>query len=188
MANLIDYTYFIGEVNLPASALTGTYADIDKFIAKYEPIALRELLGNTHYLELQAEIDAGSYTTKWDRLVNGYDYTEDFNGNDHTVSWNGLINTEKISLLSYFIYVKYVKFHVTHTSSVGEIMMKAENGDRSSMNRKLVNAWNEFVKLRGSLSDSIIEPTAYNFLNKYEDSDYTKWLFKDYGRMNFMGI
>ena len=74
MANLIDETYFIGEISLPAQVLTGTLADIDPYIVKYEREALIELLGYTLYKQLKVEIDADSYTTKWDRLVNGHEY------------------------------------------------------------------------------------------------------------------
>ena len=189
MAQLIDYTYFSGPISLPASALSGDFADIDDFIEKYEKEALIDLLGNTLYIELKAEIDATpqTFTTKWDRLVNGYAYTEDYAGDEHTVSWNGLVNTEKESLLAYYIYFKYVKFHVSHTASIGEVLLKGENSDRHQLNLKLVNAWNEFVRLRGDMG-SIIEPTAYNFLNKFEEDSYDKWLFKKYERMNFMGL
>jgi len=191
MANLIDSTYFVGEINLPGSALTGDYANISQFIAKYEPIALRDLLGPTLAADLQSEIGAEEYSTKWDRLVNGHTYTVDFMGDSHTVEWNGLINTDKISMLAYFIYFKYVGFHVTHTSRVGEVLLQSENANRHSVNMKLVNAWNEYIRLRGSVSDYDIEPTAYNLIKKYENDDtnpYDKWVFTELARMNIMGI
>jgi hypothetical protein len=191
MAQLIDYTYFFGEINLPGSALSGDYADIDDFIEKYEKEALIHLLGYTHYKELKAEIDAASYSTKWSRLVNGHEYTINYLGKDQLVKWNGLINTDKDSLLAYYIYYSYVKFHVTHSSSVGEVLMKVENGDRFSISSKLVNAWNQFIMLRGMVGDQDIEPTAYNFLNEFEDdatNGYDKWMFKELERMNTMGI
>jgi len=67
MAQLIDTTYFIGQISLPGSVLSGTLADINPYIVKYEREALIDLLGYTLYKELKVEIDAASYTTKWDR-------------------------------------------------------------------------------------------------------------------------
>lgn len=193
MANLIDKTYFIGEITLPGKVLDGTYADITQFITRYEKEALIDLLGYTLYKALKAEIDSvpQTFTTKWSRLVNGYEYTEDYLGDEHTVRWNGLVNTDKVSLLAYYIYYKYVYHHVTHTSSIGEVIASAENANRISVADRLVNAWNRYIELRGHWADHLINPTAYNFLKKYEDdqtNSYDKWLFMGLNRTNTFGI
>lgn len=191
MANLIDSTYFIGEISLPGSVLTGDYADITPYIVKYEREALIELLGYTLYKELKAEIDEASYTTKWDRLVNGHEYEIDYLGDTHLVKWNGLLNSELVSLLAYYIYYKYVSFHATHTSGIGEILAMTENGSKTSPSKKMVNAWNRFVDLRGKPSDAKIMPTCYNFLDNFEDDEadgYDKLLFTVLPYTNTFGI
>lgn len=191
MANLIDNTYFFGPISLPGGSLDGDFADIDDYIEQYEKEALIEILGYTLYKALKAEIDADEYTTKWDRFVNGYEYEIDYLGDTHLVKWNGLVNDEKISLLAYYIYYHYVKFHVTHTSGFGELLQKAENASKVSPVQRMVSAWNEYVRLRGDPADSEINPTAYNFLNKYEDDEtngYDAWLFKVIKRTNTFGI
>lgn len=193
MAQLIDTTYFFGEISLPGASLSGDFADIDDYIAQYEKEALIDLLGYTLYKELKAEIDSDpqTYTEKWDRLVNGYEYEVEYSGDTHTIRWNGLVNTEKISLLAYYIYYHYVRFHVTHTSNFGELLQKAENASKISPSQRLVNAWNQFIELRGLVSDAKVNPTAYNFLNEYEEDPtygYDTWLFKMMGYTNTFGI
>lgn len=194
MANLIDETYFIGEISLPGQVLTGSLADIDPYIAKYEREALIELLGYTLYKALKAEIDSGPpavYTDKWDRFVNGHEYEIDYLGDTYLVKWNGLINSDKVSLLAYFIYYNYVKFHVSHTSGFGELLQNAENATKSSPSDKMVNAWNRFIDLRGDPSDDQINPTCYNFLNEFEDdptNGYDKLLFTVLRHTNTFGI
>jgi len=193
MANLIDVSYFVGEISLPGQVLTGDLADITPYIVKYEREALIQLLGYTLYKELKAEIDSEPqvFTDKWDRLVNGYEYEIDYLGDTYLVKWNGLVNSDKISLLAYYIYYKYVKFHVTHTSGFGELIQNAENASKVSPSQKMVNAWNRFADLRGNPSDDLINSTCYNFLNNFEDDatyGYPKWIFNVIRHTSTFGI
>ena len=194
MANLIDSTYFIGEISLPAQVLTGTLADINPFIVKYEREALIDLVGYTLYKQLKVGIEAGSPDygeVKWKRLITGYEYSIDYLGDTHLVKWNGLINSELISLLAYYIYYQYVKYHATHTSGLGELLTNAENASKISPSQKMVNAWNRFIELRGKVSEQEVNPTCYNFLNEFEDdatNGYDPWLFTVKARTNTFGI
>ena len=188
MAQLIDTTYFVGEISLPASSLTGTLADINPYIIKFEREALIEILGYTLYKELKAEIDS-SYTAKWEGFVEGAEYTVSFAGEDNTVKWNGLINSDKVSLLAYYIFYQYMKFHNTHTSSTGEMFSNLENGVRVQPAERMVNAYNRFIDLRGKVSDQDIAPTAYNYLDENQDTlDYNPWIFLDLRHTNTFGI
>ena len=191
MAQLIDTTYFIGEIALPGSSLTGTLADISPYIVKYEREALIAILGYTLYKQLKAEIDAAVYTTKWNRLVNGHEYTITYLGDSHLVKWNGLINSDKVSLLASYIFYQYLRFHTTHTSGMGEVFSVTENGVRISPSQRMVAAWNNFIDLRGDPSEPDINPTCYNFLNNFEDdvtNGYDPWLFNVMGHTNSFGI
>ena len=193
MANLIDSTYFVGEISLPASVLTGDLADISPYIVKYEREALIELVGYTLYKQLKVGIDAGDPygSTKWNRLITGHEYSITYAGDTHLVKWNGLINSELVSLLAYYIYNKYVSFHVTHTSGFGELLQNAENAAKVSASQKMVNAWNRFIDLRGKPSDATIIPSCYNFLNNFKDDPddgYDPWLFIVLDHTNTFGI
>ena len=187
MANLIDSTYFFGEISLPGSSLSGDLADIDDYITQYEKEALIDILGYTLY----RDFIANPGDTRWTRFSAGHEYTITYLGDTHYVKWNGLVNTELISLIAYYVYYYYVRFHMTHTSGFGELLQQAENASRISPTQRMVNAWNQFAKLRDDPSEQEIEPTAYNFLNEFEDdatNGYDAWLFKVLDRTNTFGI
>lgn len=177
----IDKTYFTGAINLPGSVLDGTYALISDYITQHEKEILTDLLGYTLYKELAANYDAVS--GKWYDFINGAEYTV----GDYTVKWNGLINSEKISLLSYFTYFHYVRDNVTSTSVIGEVLNIGENATRITPADKLVWAWNQGLELYGSTSNDSLAPSAYNYLKNHED-DFPLWVFTELGPINKFGI
>ena len=191
MANLITVDYFIREINLPGNVLTGDLADITPYITQYEQLALISLLGYPLYKLLKAEIDAASYTTKWDRLVNGHEYEVTYRGATTTVKWNGLVNDEKRSLLAYFIFYYYLKFHSTITSSRGSLLANSENAQAFAPGQAMVNAWGFGLDLYGKTTDDLVTPTAYNFLYNFKDDEtngYDGWIFSTLGSLNTFSL
>ena len=187
MANLIDSTYFINDINLPPNALSGAREDISQYIPKYEKQALILLLG----YELYKDFIANPGATRWTRLKNGHEYDVSYKGLTTTIKWNGLTNTDLVSLLSYYIYFYYYKFHATQTTTIGESVTAKENAQGVQPVRKMVNAWNGFVDLYGKVIDSVINPTAYNFLYNFKDdavNGYDGWIFTPIERMNILSI
>jgi len=183
MAHLIDKTYFINDISLPGSVLEGNYEVITQYIAKYEPEILLRLLGYDLYKALQAEIDAASYTTVWDNFVNGAEYVVE----GYTVKWNGLINSELTSFIAYYIYYQYMKNNVTTTTAIGETQSGAENGGKISPADKMTHAWNNYIRLYGSISDDLYSPSAYRYLLENED-DFDLWIFTTDNPTNSFGI
>jgi hypothetical protein len=191
MANLITSDYFIREINLPGNVLTGDLSDITPYIVQYERLALVSLLGFPLYKVLKAEIDAAAYTTKWDRLVNGHEYTVDYQGAETTVKWNGLVNSEYRSLLAYFIFYYYLKFHSTLTSSRGQLLAHSENAQAFAPGQAMVNAWNFAIDLYGQSYDDLVTPSAYNFLYNFKDdatNGYDGWIFTRLGPLNTFSL
>lgn len=173
MANLIDKTYFVGDIMLPDKKLTGDLANIDVYIAKYEPEILLKMLGYDLYKPLQAQIDSGSpYDAPWADFIEGAEYTV----GDYTVKWNGLVNTQKDSLIAYYIYFFYMKDLVSSTTGVGEVLNNAENSDRMSPANKQANAWNRHLDLYGRTTDGLYVPSAYRYLT-VKESLFDLWLF-----------
>jgi hypothetical protein len=177
----IDKTYFTGSINLPGSALDGTYAVIANYITQYEKKILIKLLGYTLYKELVANYNASS--GKWYDFINGVEYTV----GDYTVKWNGLINSDKISLLAYFTYFHFVRDNVTSTSVIGEILNNSENSTRISPADKQVHAWNQGLELYGRVSDHSLTPSAYNYLKNHTD-DFPLWVFTELAPINAFEI
>lgn len=191
MANLITVDYFIREINLPGNVLSGDLADITPYITMYEKQVLIDLLGYPLYKDLQAEIDADSYSTRWDRFVNGHEYTIDYAGEETTVRWNGLINDDKQSLLAYFIFYYYLKFHTTFTSNRGQLLANSENAEAHNPAQIMSNAWNLGRELYGVIDSEKIVPSAYNFLYNFEDDEtdgFEGWIFTPCGHHNSFGL
>lgn len=175
--SLIDNTYFTLDINL----IDGTYGTVDESITRYEPKILRLLLGEALY-QLVAEYSDESPQRIKD-LVDGKEYEVDYGGVTATVKWNGLKNTQLISLIAYYVYYWYVRNNRTLMVGIGAVSPKGENADRGAVAFNLTGAWLNLVKLYGFFGQNIIEPSAYNFLTKYEDT-YPEWIFTELGSVN----
>jgi len=178
MANLIDNSYFTGEINLPGELLTGTFATIDSYIAKYEKEFLIKLLGYDVYKDLLAN------PLNYAGLINGEEYSVQFNG-AKTVKWIGLKNTEKISPIAYYVYYHFMRDLATATATTGQTMPISENSAVISMSHKLVFAWNAMIELYGSYRDSQITPSAYRYLYQNQPD---KWIFTHIENQNLWSL
>lgn len=180
----IDNTYFIREINIPQNVMD---SDMSEFITQYEKEILISLLGYALYKDYLANAS----DTRWVRLIDGHEYTEDYKGLTATVKWEGLVNTAKISFIAYYIYFQWMKFHATDTTSVGESIIEKENASGFSPVRKMVSAWNNCSDLYGKVNDVVINPTAYNFLYKFKDDEtngYDGWIFTPIEKINILSI
>jgi len=178
MANLIDNSYFTGEINLPGELLTGQFATIDSYIAKYEKDFLIKLLGYDVYKDLLAN------PLDYSGLIDGAEYVVNFNG-EKTVKWIGLVNDEKISPIAYYVYYHFMRDLATATASIGQTVPTAENATVVSMSHKLTFAWNAMMDLYGGFTDPPIRPTAYRYLREIKPD---KWLFTHMERQNLWSL
>lgn len=180
MANLIDNTYFIDDIMLPGKLIDGsTLSIIDTYITKYEKEVLMALLG----YDLYKDLIANPSEAKWVAFTEGEEYTV----GEHTVKWNGLTNSDKISFIAYYVYFHVMRDLVTSTTTAGEILSTLENADRITPSDKMANAWQRFRELYGSLDDGEFVPSAYRYLTEKE-SDFDLWLFTSQGTINSFGI
>jgi len=180
--SLIDTSYFIKDVNIPV----GDNSNLGNDITKFEPEILKQLLG----YELWKLVDAYNASTSPQRikdLVEGKEYTVSYNSRDQLIKWNGLKNSNKISLIAYYVYFMWQTINTTTTSNVGVVGSVSENSIVVSPAQKMGSAWHNMRKLYGHSGQSILEPSAYNFLTEYED-DYEEWIFNDIGMVNMFGL
>ena len=183
MANLIDKTYFVGDISLPSQKLDGTLSNIDSYITKYEKEILMQLLG----YDLYKDFIANPTDARWVEFKDGAEYTVKSGASEYTVKWNGLVNTDLVSLIAYYIYFNYMRDLVTHTSGIGEVLSASENAARITPSDKMVHAWNEHIAIYGKLTDDALTPSAYRFLKENED-DYDLWIFRTKKTINSFGI
>ena len=172
---LIDSTYFTNDINLNA----GAYSDLTQYIDKFEKEVLIGLLGYTLYTEMMAAYAALPGTPlpeKWDRLINGYTY--DYNG--VTIRWNGLINTDKVSFIAYYVYCQYLKAKQFTPAQAGTVQPKNENSVVVDGIANHTAGWNRFVTEYYN---------CWQFLFQYE-TDYVDFFryTKRYEYTNSFGI
>ena len=204
---IIDSTYFKGEISIPNLDSVWVSENLTNFINKYEKKILIDLLGNDLYLKFIAGIAESEPDNKWIYLRDGREYPINYNGSEHNVKWGGLKNSEKESLLSYFIYYYLVKDGHISFGGTSTSINKTQNSESVSPVNKLVNAWNSGVEIYGSILRSnyenkviingltyfqptqkdLLEPSAYNYLYNHSE-DYPTWVFTEKTFINTLGI
>jgi hypothetical protein len=175
--SLIDKTYFKLDVNVPIN----TYQVLTDMITRHEPEVLRKALGPTLYELVAAYSDTSDQRIK--DIVDGKEYTVSYGGYEHTVKWAGLANSEKVSLIAYYVYFYWQRAHSTLTIYTGEIQPMNENSSAASIGMKVSMAWAMLRELYGFRGQSPLSPSLYNFLIEHE-SDYPEWAFRDVGFIN----
>jgi len=172
--SLIDKTYFVKDINIPGS----DYSDLDNYIARYEKEILVKLLGYELYLLVAAYDGTPGVITD---LVEGKDYTV----NGKVVRWNGLANTDLVSLISYYVFYQWMKNKVSTVSTTGNIKQKGENADNAPAIQKMTAAWSAMLRLYQSTEYPY--ESAYTFLSENE-SDYPEWEFTKLGTVNVFDL
>lgn len=176
--SIIDKTYF-DDLDITIPYDEEGLDTIANHITKYEPEILRKALGSTLY-ELMI---ANSGDSPYKEILDGKDYEVEYGGVTHTVKWRGLKNTEKISLIAYYVYYWWQRNHASITIYSGEIKPGFENAVSASLASKIQSAWLRLEHLYGYPGQSILEPSLYNFLSEHED-DYPEWVVCPLGSVN----
>lgn len=178
-------TYYKGLIEIPFDN-----KDTSEFTANYQNIYEKEILirslGYTLYLEFTTAL-AGTPAQKWTDLLQGKEYTVTYEGETHTVKWNGFQNTDKVSLITDWVYFNWLRQNNEQLVGTGVSSANKENATDYDKNFKLVQAHNRCAELIGCENDNEIAPTLYNFLYNHPD-DYTKWVFTELEQINVLGI
>jgi len=147
--NLIDATYFIGEINVPNTDTPAVQENINFFIKKYEAKFLKTLLGVSVYASFIAEMakPVDEQAQIWKDLK------------------SKLVDEEnKQSPIANYVYKFFQYNGFTVTTGTGETKPKNENSTRASIVPKVVRAWNE-------MSDWVIETRGW-FVDFYTENDF----------------
>ncbi len=196
---LIDDTYFVGDIALPnVDQVKFSFNDT---MDRYQKEVMLSLLGYELYKDFRVAVDAGEpYPTKWDEFINGAEFTFQFYGKTIVEKWNGLVNTELISLIAYYVYYQYRVISLTTTTAINEVNGIAENAIKAGDQRKMTTSWNNGLRLYGEMCrsqhfdkySSTYEysndrPSAFNFLNANR-VNYDNWVFEPFVRLNMFNI
>ena len=159
-------SYFKGEIAIanaadkaPNSNLLGNGLSLDQFIARYERDVLTRVLGYDLYKLFSDQFDkpqSGKWTlktgadAKWGELLNGKEYTL----SGVNVKWQGLVfkdgtinNGIDQSLISYYVYSKFIEATEFTHSGVGMQSELSKNSERANARSKVADAFNSFYDL-----------------------------------------
>jgi hypothetical protein len=147
---IIDVSYFIGEINIAQVDTPAVSSRLNVFINKYVPLVLNELLGYSvakEFLEAVAAAPGVPLPEKWADLLNGKIYQ--VGGVEY--NWIGFANAAKQSLLANFVWYRYAVDNVNQTVGAGNVKPLFENAEQASVAFKTETVWNEAVKWVESL-------------------------------------
>jgi hypothetical protein len=176
--SLIDTTYFVRDCNLPAGALSTITASL----VRYEPEILEKLLGYT-LAKLVIAYNVSTSPQRIKDIVEGKEYVSGI----YTVNWNGLKNSEKVSILSYYTYIEYMKDKSVSFQNVGATASNVENGVNVGASVLIQRASASLRELAGYPSQDFYAASLYNFLS-FHSSVYPEWIFTEYKPVNMFGI
>jgi hypothetical protein len=208
----IDESFFIGDIYIPN---VGEYCDnmnfdIKIFISKYESEALINTLGGCLFNELKQQLEysedkkrfvlKSDAETKWDWLLNGYQYTQQYQCgctcNCDKRIWNGIISSTPIltkdgikkvkqSYLAYWIYYQRMFYKNSHSTGTGESVNQTENAVMISNETKRKYAFNRFVELVEIGNGN--EVSLYRFLNDHHIF-FPEWCPTQYEPLTYFDI
>jgi hypothetical protein len=183
----LDLTYFKGMINIPFDN-----QDADSFQADYIDVYEKEVLIRLLGYDLYKRFAAGLLVEPtidpiWLALRDGKEYNVDINGNTHVVKWNGLVNTDGISLISDYTYYKWLSQNNEQLTGTGVGKANKENATDYDKNKKLVQAWNRANENAGYNGWNSLAGSLYNFLNNHQ-TDYEPIVFIELGFINVLGI
>lgn len=142
MSNIIDYTFFIGKINLPQVGNTDGCDSVEAFITTYEPEYLKLALGYDLWKAFSDGIaGSGVADQRWVDLLQGKDFV--YSGKNY--KWEGFEN--KPSPISQYIYYQIQQDVAIDTTLIGQSTAAAENATRVNPVSKMIQAWNDMVQL-----------------------------------------
>lgn len=174
MIPLIDYTFFVGDINIPNTSEAPVSEDLTELIEECQQELLIGVLGLRLYEAFDTGLGEATVDPVWTDLRDGkkYDYYSE------RYWYRGL----KLPIAHYTYYC-WAKKEASQTTGVGEAISKTENASRFSPFFKMVEAWNRMVEFNVS---------ARNFLNRnaFDYADYRTYSCnsKFFTKINSFGI
>lgn len=157
---LINQTYFVGEILVPnltgvGPIPAGNVEELNRFISKYEPEFLDEVLGPDLSTEFQTGISAATPEQRWVdlkiRLVN---------------------ETHKLSPIAGYVYYHYFRDRLSTSSGLGEIESTAENANVVLNTDKMARAYNDAVRKGRAVFNWVVE-NAETYPEFDQEHEYT---------------
>lgn len=133
MANLIDKTFFVRDINIPNTTNAQILATLESYISKHEPKFLQRILGYPLY----RLFISGSTTGRMLALKSGSEFT----GLDGELyKWNGLVYDTDQSIIANYVYIKWMVANTTKTTGVAVSSTNTGETKSESPRDKIITA------------------------------------------------
>jgi len=175
---LIDSTYFINELRMPANIWHAGSLFVPENI---EHNFIIDLLGYQLGTLVLAYNDNSEERIK--KLVTGDVYVI----NGYTLKYDGLINTRKVSAIAYFIYAKYLLYNNSNNIDTGRVELVNENSNKLNDAARFSWAYNKAVELTGFRGQAWNAPSVLNYLQAKKDL-YPECIFNELRYTNQLGL
>lgn len=148
---LIDYTFFITSIFIAQKSQLEVRENIEMYIKQEEPLFLRKLLGKELANDFMQGISEPIPLQKWVDLK------------------NILVDQNlKKSPIANYVYCSILTDEVTQNTGIGVVKTEGENSVKASPVKKIVDAWNNMVKMVCEIHKEIKETNEFP---EYEHKD-----------------
>src|SRR5258708_26346771 len=151
MPNIVNQSFFVGDIYISNLSHTADINRITDFINKHEPQCLIKLLGYQLYKLFMTEP-----STRMTELQDGAEYT---NSLGELRKWQGIKHDKNISLIANYVYFYFQEAQKAQSTGTGTSTSKPEAGLAISPADKMTKAWNFF-------SDEVKEMSHFLWLKK----------------------
>lgn len=177
---LTDNAYFVNDIKLAAVSSTNLNTKLTAYRIKYEKEFLQKLLGY-ELASLILAYDSETSTQRIKDIVEGKEYTIDYNNRSQKIKWNGLINIDLVSPIAYYVYCMFIAFEERESTPTGQFFATVENSVRADITFSFINAYGRMKELAGYAGQSELEPSLYNFLlTEEENNTYPELIFTEF--------
>lgn len=168
MNNLIDYTYFKGELNIPNLSVTGgvgtaLQSELNEYIAEYQQQYLRRLLGDDLYEAFETGLASVTPAARWVTLRSQL-----------------IDSTNKRSPIAQYVYFCYQNSKHTVVTGSGDKTIGEGNLQPQYPSWKMTQVFNNCVRASEKIYDWI----------ETNKASYPEWEENcfDFDRINSLGI
>lgn len=180
MPNIIDTTFFVGQLAVPQLEQAAVTATLQAMIDKLEPEYMRKVLGYKTYKDFVAGITG----EPWLKLLNGAEYVNRYGVED---KWRGF-KVGKTSPIANYVFYYWLRKEASASTGGGEKILKAQNAVETSSMFKQTRVWNEMVEWNKELWDFLFVHQAdypnYLCFGPYSPSNQHSELFKVINDLN----
>lgn len=170
MTDLIDISYFIGEINIAQLGQRSVQVRVGLFITKYEADYLLKILGYEFSKLFNTAREANDLAGRWGKLINGDEYT-DADGN--VQYWTGFSNEALMSPIANYTYFFFARDNASVTTASSEVVNNKKESINIGPAMKQMKAWNGMVDMNYKLYDFLINKKT-DGVRVYTEFDYTK--------------